>query len=177
MRARLLHGERFAITLDRLCYELIENHNTFEETVLIGLQPRGIYLSKALHQRLESLLSGTKIQHGSLDTTFYRDDFRRRAEPLMPSSQDIPFIVEGKKVVLVDDVLYTGRTVRAALDALLAFGRPQIVELLVLVDRRYSRHLPIEPDYVGITVDSRATQRVKVEWTQTEGENNIWLTE
>ena len=105
---------------------------------------------------------------GDLDITFYRDDFRRRENPLIPNSTQLEFSLENKKVVLVDDVLYTGRSVRAALDALLDFGRPSSVELLVLIDRRLSRHVPIQPDYVGHTVDVIADERVRVEWGKNE---------
>ncbi|MEX0966663.1 MAG: bifunctional pyr operon transcriptional regulator/uracil phosphoribosyltransferase PyrR [Bacteroidia bacterium] len=171
----LLEDKRFSIAVDRLCYELIENHSRFSNSVLIGLQPRGIYLAKNLYQRLLELQPDSVIQYGNLDATFYRDDFRRREMPIIPQPQEMNFVVEGKKVILVDDVLFTGRTVRSALDALVDFGRPEKVELLVLVDRRYSRHLPIEPDYVGITVDTRSSQRVKVDWQETDGANKVML--
>src|SRR5688572_5990349 len=121
----LLDSELFNITINRLCYQLIENHNEFEHTVLIGVQPRGIYLSEKIHQRLSEITGSNQIQHGILDITFHRDDFRRRDELLVPSSTEIEFVIENKNVVLIDDVLYTGRTIRAALDAILAFGRPR----------------------------------------------------
>ena len=162
----------FGITLQRLAYQLIENHDDFSESVIIGLQPRGIYLSRRIHNILSEILK-TKILHGELDVTFFRDDFRQREELITPSSTQVDFIVENKKVILVDDVLFTGRTIRAGLDALLAFGRPAKVELLVLVDRRYSRHVPMEPDYVGIAVDTISSQKVKVSWKETDGEDNI----
>lgn len=170
----LLDKRKFQLTLNRLCYQLIENHNDFQDAVIIGLQPRGLYLSQRLVDELSSILPQTNIQHGILDNTFFRDDFRRN-ETLVPSSTKIDFIIEKKKVILVDDVLFTGRTVRAGMDAMLAFGRPAKVELLVLVDRRFSRQLPIEPDYIGIQVDSRASQKVKVNWKESEGEDSIIL--
>src|SRR4030095_8119883 len=105
-----------------------------------------------------------KINYGKLDITFYRDDVRKELH--VPNQTDIKFSIEGRKVVLVDDVLYTGRTIRAALDALLSFGRPDKVELMVLIDRRYSRHLPIQPDYIGKSIDSIITQKVKVLWQE-----------
>ncbi len=171
----LLDGKKFQITLQRLCYQLIENHTDFNNTVLIGIQPRGIYLANRLKKELEQILKGNKIAHGILDITFFRDDFRRKDEPLYPNSTNIDFIVENKKVILIDDVLWTGRTIRAALDALQAFGRPEKVELLVLVDRRYSRQLPVEPDYIGIQVDAIASQKVVVSWQEADQEDKIIL--
>ena len=132
------------------------------------MQPRGVFLADRLQKCLNEIHSDFKVALGSLDITFYRDDFRRREDPLLPSSTQLNVSLEDKKVVLVDDVLFTGRTVRAALDAILDFGRPSSVELLVLIDRRLSRHLPIQPDYVGHTVDVVAEERVKVEWHDNE---------
>jgi pyrimidine operon attenuation protein/uracil phosphoribosyltransferase len=171
----ILQGKKFAVTIQRLCHQLIENHGNFESTVLLGLQPRGIFLASAIHKNLTHILSSEKILLGKLDATFHRDDFRRHDHPLIPSAVEIDFSLEDKNVVLIDDVLYTGRTIRAGLDAMLDFGRPAKVELLVLVDRRYSRQLPIEPDYVGLTVDTRANQKVKVSWQAAEGENSVML--
>ena len=171
----LLSGKKFDITLERLCYQIIENHNNLANTALIGLQPRGIYLANALYEKLVKILGNKELKHGNLDATFHRDDFRSHKGPLLPSSVNINFQVEGMDVILADDVLFTGRTIRAGLDALLDYGRPRKVELLVFVDRRYSRQLPIEPNYVGITVDTRASQKVKVNWKETDGDNSIWL--
>ena len=171
----ILAGKKFSVMLDRLCYQLIENHKDFSSTVLLGLQPRGIFLAKAIHERLSHILGSQKILLGKLDATFHRDDFRRHKSPLIPAAMDINFSLEDKNVVLVDDVLYTGRTIRAGLDSMLDFGRPAKVELLVLVDRRYSRQLPIEPDYVGLTVDTRASQKVKVNWQEADNENSVLL--
>jgi pyrimidine operon attenuation protein/uracil phosphoribosyltransferase len=171
----LLSGKKFQITLERLCHQLIENHNDFSNSVIIGIQPRGIYLSQRISEELKNILPHAKIQNGILDTTFYRDDFRRGNSPLLPNSTQIDFIIEGKKVILIDDVLWTGRTIRAAMDAMLAFGRPEKVELLVLVDRRYSRQLPIEPDYIGIKVDSISSQKVVVSWKEADQEDKVVL--
>jgi pyrimidine operon attenuation protein/uracil phosphoribosyltransferase len=170
----LLNDGQFDITINRLCYQLIENHNNFEHSVIIGLQPRGIFLAKRLKNHLSEILGHT-ILCGNLDVTFYRDDFRRSEKIHIPSATEIDFIIENKKVILVDDVLFTGRTIRSGLDAILAFGRPQKVELLVLIDRRYSRQLPIEPDYIGKTVDTIASEKVKVEWVETDGKDQVWL--
>ncbi|UPT69141.1 MAG: bifunctional pyr operon transcriptional regulator/uracil phosphoribosyltransferase PyrR [Sphingobacteriales bacterium JAD_PAG50586_3] len=164
----LLGPDEFKLTLSRLCYELIENHNSFSDTVIIGIQPRGAYVANRLAKQLKDITQ-QNITSGTLDITFYRDDFRHQAEPLAAYDTNIDFLIEDKKVVLVDDVLYTGRTIRAAMEALLQFGRPASVELLAFVDRRYSRHLPIQPDYVGRVVDTIQSQKVKVEWVENEG--------
>lgn len=163
---KVIEKKQLEIIIDRLCYELIENHGDFSNTAIIGLQPRGIYLSRRIHKRISEIVKNKKILYGELDISFYRDDFRRGKEQIIPSEMNIDFTVQDKKIVIVDDVLYTGRSIRAALDALTDFGRPVKVELLVLVDRRYSRHLPIQPDYVGIAVDTRANDKVKVEWKE-----------
>ena len=169
----LLNQQNFEITLTRLCHQLIETHNHFDDTVIIGLQPRGVFLSKRIHRQLVALTKNKNILCGDLDITFYRDDFRQKE--LIPNRTNIPFIIENKNVVLIDDVLFTGRTIRAGLDALLAFGRPNKVELLVLIDRRFSRHLPIQPNYVGKTIDSIQSQQVKVEWKEIEGHDKVTL--
>ncbi len=171
----LLDGQKFQITLQRLCRQLIENHNDFSGSVLIGIQPRGIYLARRIAEELRKILPESNISQGDLDITFYRDDFRRRESQLVPNQTKIDFIIEGKKVVMMDDVLWTGRTIRAAMDALQAFGRPEKIELLALVDRRYSRHIPVAADYVGIEVDSIASQKVVVSWKEMDGEDKIVL--
>jgi pyrimidine operon attenuation protein/uracil phosphoribosyltransferase len=171
----ILEKKQFAITLDRLCFELIEKHGDFSNTAIIGLQPRGIYLSRRLHSRIQEILANNTILYGELDIAFYRDDFRRGNEQIVPSELKMDFSVQDKHIVLIDDVLYTGRTIRAALDALTDFGRPAQVELLVLIDRRFSRHLPIQPDYVGLSVDSRSNDKVKVEWKETAKNDSVQM--
>ncbi|MBL6667175.1 MAG: bifunctional pyr operon transcriptional regulator/uracil phosphoribosyltransferase PyrR [Crocinitomicaceae bacterium] len=170
----ILNAKHLELTLKRLCHELIETHNDFTETVIIGLQPRGIHVVQRVKEQLETIL-GKEITCGSLDITFYRDDFRRRETPLIPSVTNIDFSIENKNIVLVDDVLFTGRTIRSGLDALLSFGRPKSVELLVLVDRRFRRDLPIDANYVGKAVDTLLSERVSVEWTEIEGQDKIVL--
>jgi pyrimidine operon attenuation protein/uracil phosphoribosyltransferase len=118
----LLEKTKFDVTIKRLCHQLIEVHNDFSETVIIGLQPRGIYLARRIQAELQNILKNKKVNCGELDITFYRDDFRKKE--LIPNRTNIDFIIEEKNVVLIDDVLHTGRTIRAALDALLDFGRP-----------------------------------------------------
>ena len=162
----LLNIEELDLSVNRLCWQLIENHSDFSDTVLIGLQPRGYQLAKKIQSKLIELTDVSSIPLGSLDITFYRDDFRRREEPIAPNQTDISFLVEDKNVVFIDDVLYTGRSVRAGMDAINSFGRPKQIELLVLIDRRFSRELPIEPKYVGKTVDAIDTEKVVVEWEE-----------
>lgn len=171
----ILGNPKFDITIKRLCHQLIESHNDFSDSVLIGLQPRGAYLAKRIHEQLKTLLPKKDIKLGNLDVTFFRDDFRTSEKLLLANATSIDFIIENKKVILIDDVLYTGRTIRAGLDAMLAFGRPSKVELLVLIDRRYTRHLPIEPDYIGLQVDSISSEKVIVKWKETEGLDEVVL--
>jgi pyrimidine operon attenuation protein/uracil phosphoribosyltransferase len=162
----ILTKQQLSITIKRLAHQVLENHINLENTVLIGIQPRGIYLSDQIVAEIKKELPDKKIQYGKLDITFYRDDIRKELH--VANQTDILFSIEGKKVVLIDDVLYTGRTIRAALDALLDFGRPEKVELCVLIDRRFSRQFPIQPDYVGKSIDSIVSQKVKVEWDKSE---------
>jgi len=171
----LLNSIQLNLTLRRLCYQLIENHNNFENSIIMGIQPRGVMLSRRLVKILHEQYNIQDIQHGELDITFYRDDFRRRIEPLQVSKTKIDFLIENKNVILVDDVLYTGRTTRAALDSLLDYGRPTSVEFLVLIDRRFSRHLPIQADYVGKTVDSIESERVNVMWKESDKKDQVLL--
>lgn len=170
----ILDSKQFDLTLTRLCHELIEQHADFSHAVLIGLQPRGIHVVSRLRNKLMNLLGTTPVC-GTLDITFYRDDFRRREKPIIPNVTNINFSIEGKSVILVDDVLFTGRTIRSGMDALLAFGRPKNVQLLVLVDRRFSRDLPIQADYTGQSVDTLLQEKVKVSWKDIDGEDKIEL--
>ena len=169
----ILNEQQLAITIQRLTHQLLENHLNLENTVLIGIQPRGIYFSDRIVQQLNRIIPAGAIQYGKLDITFYRDDVRTGLHQL--NQTDIPFTIESKNVILIDDVLWTGRTIRAALDALLAFGRPESVELCVLIDRRFSRQLPIQADYIGKPIDSIITQKVKVYWVEKDGKDEVAL--
>jgi pyrimidine operon attenuation protein/uracil phosphoribosyltransferase len=171
----LLNKQEIEITIERLCRQLIENHNDFENTVIIGVQPRGTLLSNRVISKLKTLVSETNIQSGNVDISFYRDDLMRRDEPIIPQEMDMDLSVEGKNVVLIDDVLFTGRSIRSAIDALMTFGRPNSVELLTLIDRRYSRHLPIQPNYVGRTIDALESEKVVVEWEEFNGFDRILM--
>lgn len=175
MQKRLLFDSTLLkVTIGRLCRQLIESHDHFSNTVLIGLQPRGIFLAERIKKSLEEML-GHEVPLGYLDTTFHRDDFRRRDSHITASHTKIPFLIEEKNVILIDDVLFTGRTVRAALDAMNTFGRPARVELLVLIERLYSRHIPVTADYVGQKVNTIQSQKVQVALQEQGAEDNIWL--
>ncbi|WP_425237818.1 bifunctional pyr operon transcriptional regulator/uracil phosphoribosyltransferase PyrR [Ulvibacterium sp.] len=171
----LLSSKEINIILHRLACQLLENHLDFKDTVLIGLQPRGIFVAQRLKKILQSEYGVKEINLGLLDITFYRDDFRRGDKPLEANTTKIDFLVEDKKVVFIDDVLYTGRSIRAALTAIQSFGRPQEIELLALIDRRFSRHLPIQPNYRGRQVDAINDEKVKVMWEENDGEDVIYL--
>ena len=165
----------FDLTIKRLCFELIENHDDFSQSVIIGLQPRGVFLANRIKKELENIIPGIQLKVGKLDITFYRDDFRRRDTPITANKTEMNFVIENKKVIMVDDVFYTGRSLRSGLDAMLAFGRPQKVEMLVLIERKYSRDYPLQPDYIGKSVDSLSSQRVEVFWEETEKKNLVKL--
>jgi len=172
---QILNQQDIAITIERLCQQLIEHHNDFNNTVIVGVQPRGTLLSNRIITQLKQLLKTTNIESGNLDISFYRDDLRRREEPIVPQVMDMNLSLEGKNVVLIDDVLFTGRSIRSAIDALMAFGRPKSVELLALINRRFSRHLPIQPNYVGRTIDALETEKVIVEWKEINGKDRVLM--
>lgn len=171
----IVDSKQLELMIERLCYQLIENHDDFQNTAIIGLQPRGSHVAKRVHSVLEKLTGNKAIKLGLLDATFNRDDLRRRDQPILPSDTVIDFQFEDMNLVLVDDVLFTGRTIRAGLDAMLAYGRPSSVELLVIVDRRLSRQLPIEPKYVGTTIDTIVSERVNVNFAENGGNDTVTL--
>jgi pyrimidine operon attenuation protein/uracil phosphoribosyltransferase len=171
----LLNSKEVNIILHRLACQLIEKHLDFKDTILIGIQPRGTFLAERLKKILENEYNTPEIKLGLLDITFFRDDFRRTDKPLEANETKINFIVENKKVIFIDDVLFTGRSIRSALTAIQSFGRPSEIELLVLIDRRFSRNLPIQPDYRGRQVDAINNEKVKVEWSENNGEDVVYL--
>lgn len=171
----LLNEKEIHIILHRLACQLIENHQDFSNTILIGIQPRGVHFASRLVKILTDEYLINNINLGKLDITFYRDDFRRREEPLEASKTDINFVVDNKKVVFIDDVLFSGRSIRAALTAIQTFGRPKNIELLVLIDRRFSRHLPIQPDYKGRQVDVIKDEKVRVAWTENNEKDAVYI--
>ncbi|PCJ93237.1 MAG: bifunctional pyr operon transcriptional regulator/uracil phosphoribosyltransferase [Flavobacteriaceae bacterium] len=171
----LLSSKEIHIILHRLACQLLENHLDFKNTVLIGIQPRGTFLAQRLGKILKEEYKVKDIDLGFLDITFYRDDFRRGEKTLEANKTKIDFLIEDKNLVLIDDVLYTGRSIRAALTAIESFGRPKEIELLTLIDRRFSRHLPIQPNYKGRQVDAINNEKVKVMWEENDGEDIIYL--
>jgi pyrimidine operon attenuation protein/uracil phosphoribosyltransferase len=169
----ILTEKELDITIQRLSHQLLENHFTYGDLVIIGIQPRGIFFSDRIVKQINLQIAPEKITYGKLDITFYRDDIRQGLHTI--NHTDIPFSIENKTIILVDDVLYTGRTVRAAMDALLAFGRPAKVELCILIDRRFSREVPIQADYAGRSIDTIITQKVKVLWKERDGKEEVVL--
>lgn len=171
---RLILGpKRFALTLERIARQLLEHYDDFADAALVGVQPRGSYFAERLHEKL--IVYAPNLPYGKLDITFFRDDFRTGVKPLLPDPMVMPFGTEGKRIILVDDVLYTGRTINAALSALQTFGRPKQVELVAMVERRYQRHLPIAPDYLGVAIDALDEAYVRVSWKQVDGEDKVML--
>ena len=163
----LLDSEKIEIILRRLVYQLIENHKNFENTVLLGLQPRGVFFIKQILEIFKRDHPNLQIKNGILDYTFFRDDFRRSEKTLSASSSKIDFSIENKNVVLVDDVLFTGRSIKAAMSSIDTYGRPKSIELLVLIDRRFKREIPIQANYCGAKIDTFKGDRVKVVWGDT----------
>jgi pyrimidine operon attenuation protein/uracil phosphoribosyltransferase len=171
----IVEDARFNLTIERLCHQLIERYGDFSSACIIGIQPRGVLLSDRIITRLTAILKGAHLTYGKLDITFYRDDFRTRDKPLAANATELDFLIEDKEVILIDDVLYTGRTIQAALTAIQNYGRPANVELLTLIDRRFNRHLPIASDYTGLTIDALDEAYVKVEWRESSGQDRVLL--
>ncbi len=171
----LLDSKKIEIILSRLVYQLIENHKDFHNTVLLGLQPRGIFLIEKILEIFKRDHPSLKIKSGILDYTFFRDDFRRSEKTLSASSTQIDFSIENKNVVLIDDVLFTGRSIKAAMSSIDSYGRPKSIELLVLIDRRFKREIPIEANYCGAKIDTFKGDRVKVLWGDKIKDNIIYI--
>jgi len=171
----LLSSKEVNIILHRLTSQLIEKHEDFSNTVLIGIQPRGVFLANRIKSLLEDFYKVPNVKLGLLDITFFRDDFRRGDKTLEANTTTIDFIIEDKNVIFIDDVLYTGRSISAALTAMQSFGRPKDIELLTLIDRRFSRHLPIQPNYKGRQVDVINEEKVVVKWAENGGEDTVYL--
>ena len=162
----ILDQNLIAVTIERLCHQLIEVHHNFDNTVIIGVQPRGTFLNNRIIKKLQQIQPKIKIDFGNVDISFYRDDLMRRDKPIIPQTMDINISLEDKHIVLVDDVLYTGRSIRSAIDAILNFGRPKSVELLTLINRRFNRDLPIQPNYIGKNIDAMDSEKIIVEWKE-----------
>ena len=167
----ILNSTQLDIIIKRLSQELIESHQDFSHSVIVSLQPRGKYLASRLISCLSENFNLTSISSGDLDISFYRDDLLTKKSPIIPEKINMDISTENKRVILVDDVLFTARSVRAAMDAIMPFGRPQSIELLVLIDRRFSRHIPIQPNYVGKIVDAIDSERIVVDWKK----NNVLI--
>ncbi len=169
----ILTQNQIKLTVKRLAHQVLENHLGLENTVIIGIQPRGIFLSDRIVDELKQMIPAEKILYGKLDITFYRDDIRNELK--LANATQIPFSTAAKNIVIIDDVLWTGRTIRSALDALIDFGRPSKVELCVLIDRRFSRELPIQADYIGRAIDTFPSQKVFVRWKENHGTDEVVL--
>ncbi|MEO7924690.1 MAG: bifunctional pyr operon transcriptional regulator/uracil phosphoribosyltransferase PyrR [Chitinophagaceae bacterium] len=156
----LLSTQQLNDTIKELAAALHKKHTDIKEVVFVGIQQGGAVLGANIVAALQELDTKQTVQYGQLDITFYRDDIRK--EILAPDTMNLPFAIENKTVVLIDDVLFTGRTIKAALDVLLDYGRPAKVELCVLVDRKEHRQFPIQADYVGKTVQTNKTDKVKL---------------
>lgn len=174
-KAELMDAQAVNRTLLRLTHEVLEKHHGTENLVIIGIRNRGDSLAKRMIQFIKEI-EGTEVPLGILDITLYRDDFQRFSETAMVQETIIPIDISNKKVILVDDVLYTGRTIRAALDALIDFGRPAMIQLAVFVDRGH-RELPIKADYVGKNVPTTGNEQVRVHVKEVDNEDSVVLIE
>jgi pyrimidine operon attenuation protein / uracil phosphoribosyltransferase len=171
----VMDADRIGRTLTRIAHEIVERNKGTDDLALVGVRTRGVPIARRLARTLREI-SGHEIPTGSLDITLYRDDLMRHAvgpQPLVRKT-DIQFSIDNKKILLVDDVLYTGRTTRAALDALIDYGRPKAIQLIVLVDRGH-RELPIKADYVGKNLPTSPEESVQVRLTEIDGEDEVVL--
>ncbi|OFW29801.1 MAG: bifunctional pyr operon transcriptional regulator/uracil phosphoribosyltransferase [Acidobacteria bacterium RIFCSPLOWO2_02_FULL_65_29] len=169
----VMDAVRVARSLARIAHEILERNRGLEEIALVGIRSRGVPLARRLAAIVKEI-SGHEVPAGALDITLYRDDLMRHAigaQPLVRST-DIPFSIDDKRILLVDDVLYTGRTIRAALDALIEFGRPKSIQLVVLVDRGH-RELPIKADYIGKNLPTSPSESVQVHLTELDGRDEV----
>ena len=174
-KARLLDEAAMDRAITRLSHEILEKNNGAENVVLIGIRRRGYPLALRIAGKIKAI-EGVSVPVGAMDITFYRDDLSKKNDQPVVSETEIPFDVNGKTVVLVDDVIYTGRTARAAIEAVFSCGRPRSIQLAVLVDRGH-RELPIRPDYVGKNVPSARTEFIEVRLPDFDGETGVWLME
>ena len=171
-KAVLMDEDGIRRALMRIAHEIVEKNHGTEHLVLVGIRKRGVPIAARLGAEIAQI-EGRELPRGVLDITLYRDDLNELAYQPIVHTTEIPLDITDKTVILVDDVLYTGRSIRAALSAIQSFGRPSEIELLVLIDRRFSRHLPIQPDYNGKQVDAINDERVVVHWKQNDGEDSV----
>ena len=167
----ILDAEDIDRILTRMTHEILETHRGAENLALVGIHTRGVYLAKRIQSKIERI-EGIELPAGDMDITLYRDDWTRITHNPIVQTTDISFSVDGKQIILVDDVLFTGRTTRAAMDALIDFGRPDRIELAVLVDRGY-RELPIQANYAGKFVETRRSETVNVLLVEQDGEDRV----
>jgi pyrimidine operon attenuation protein/uracil phosphoribosyltransferase len=175
VKTQLMDSQAIRRALTRIAHEIVEKNKGTDDLVLIGIKTRGIPLALRVAERIHSF-EGVKVPVGSLDITLYRDDLKQLGEQPQVLGSKIDFEITDKKVILIDDVLYTGRTVRAALDALIDIGRPKLIQLAVLVDRGH-RELPIRPDYVGKNVPTSRSEAVSVQLTEVDADDQVILLE
>ena len=175
VKAKIIDETGLRRTVTRLAHEIIERNRGTDIIVVVGVRTRGVFLAKRIVEEIERI-EGKKIPLGVLDITMYRDDFRQRLKQPVLQQTDIPFDIDDKNIILVDDVLYTGRTIRAALDALMSFGRPAQIQLAVLVDRGH-RELPIKPDYVGKNIPTSIGEEIQVKMKEIDDEDCVLLVE
>ncbi len=171
----IMDSQALDLALTRITHQILEHNNQIDSLAIVGMQTRGVFLAQRIVEKIKDLVN-RQIPTGMLDSTLYRDDYRVSLKQPKVKATDIPFDINTKNVVLVDDVLYTGRTVRAALDALMDFGRPQTIQLAVLIDRGH-RELPIRADYVGKKITTLANQEVSLKVREIDQQDSLWLTE
>ena len=175
VKATIVDAEGLSRTLTRLSHEIIEKNTGAKSLAIIGLKTRGEFLARRIAEKIESI-EGTKLEVGTLDVSLYRDDWRESMKHPDVKVSDIPFDIDSMNVILIDDVLYTGRTIRAALDALMDYGRPASIQLAVLVDRGH-REMPIAPDFIGKNIPTSIGEEVRVKMTEVDDEDSILLVE
>ncbi|MFH0847672.1 MAG: bifunctional pyr operon transcriptional regulator/uracil phosphoribosyltransferase PyrR [Chloroflexota bacterium] len=169
----IMNAEEIRRTLARIAHEILEQNKTTSELVLVGMYTRGVPLARRLAENIERFENG-KVPVGALDATLHRDDLPLVGNKLKIKQTDIPVAIDGKAVILVDDVLYTGRTVRAAMDALIDLGRPKSIQLVVLIDRGH-REMPIRADYVGRNIPSSRREEIQVHLTEVDGTDEVLI--
>jgi pyrimidine operon attenuation protein/uracil phosphoribosyltransferase len=167
-----MDGQAIQRALVRIAHEIIERNKTLDDLAFVGVRSRGVHLAQRIRRTLQDIEGGTLVPFGVIDITLYRDDLDRGVQTPFVKGTEIPFAVEGRRIVLVDDVLFTGRTVRAALDAIIDFGRPQFIQLAVLIDRGH-RELPVRADYVGKNLPTSRAERVNVHLAEVDGVDEV----
>ena len=175
MSSTLLNAKDISRAINRISHEILERNNGAEDIALVGIRTRGVALSHRLKEKIESIENVT-VKHGILDITLYRDDLADGIQKPELKKTEISFPLENKHIILCDDVLFTGRTIRAAIDALIDFGRPSSVQLAVLIDRGH-RELPIRPDYVGKNIPTAKSKRVQVHLDEEDGDDKVIMQE